>query len=78
VSRQLAAAEGTRISRPVPEFIDPVFAKTSRKVGKRSFSINEDERFGLVFAKNWVYKFGHGSDDENCLHMQPLLMFMCQ
>jgi hypothetical protein len=33
---------------PVPEFIDPVLAKTSRK---RSFSITENERFGLVFAK---------------------------
>jgi hypothetical protein len=34
---------------PVPEFIDPVFAKTSPK---RSFSITKNERFGL-------YKFGH-------------------
>ncbi len=34
----------------VPEFIDPVFAKTRPK---RSFSVikNDDE--------NWVYKFGH-------------------
>ncbi len=40
---------------PVPEFIDPVFAKTSLK---RSFSMTENERFGLVFA-NWVYKCGH-------------------
>jgi len=32
----------------VPEFIDPVFAKTSPK---RSFSMTEYERFGLVFAK---------------------------
>jgi hypothetical protein len=32
----------------VPEFIDPVFAKTSPK---RSFSVIENERFGLVFAK---------------------------
>ena len=32
----------------VPEFIDPVFAKTSPK---RSSSITENERFGLVFAK---------------------------
>jgi hypothetical protein len=33
---------------PMPEFIDPVFAKTSPK---RSFSIIENERFGLVVAK---------------------------
>jgi hypothetical protein len=33
---------------PVPEFIDPVFAKTSPKC---SFSLIENERFGLVFAK---------------------------
>ncbi len=31
----------------MPEIIDPVFAKTSLK---RSFSMNENERFGLVFA----------------------------
>jgi hypothetical protein len=31
---------------PVPEFIDPVFAKTSPN---RSFSVMENERFGLVF-----------------------------
>jgi hypothetical protein len=35
-------------SIPVPEFIDPVFAKTSTK---RSFSVIEYERFRLVFAK---------------------------
>ncbi len=33
---------------PVPEFIDPVFVKTSRK---RSVLVIENERFGLVFAK---------------------------
>jgi hypothetical protein len=32
------------------------FRKTS---AKRSFSVIENECFGLVFAKNWVYKFGH-------------------
>jgi hypothetical protein len=32
----------------VPEFIDPVFAKTSPK---RSFSVIENERFGRVFVK---------------------------
>jgi hypothetical protein len=40
----------------VPEIIDPVFAKTR---SKRSFSMTEYERFGLVFAKTRVYKFGH-------------------
>jgi hypothetical protein len=32
----------------VPEFIDPVFVKTSPK---RSFAMTENEQFGLVFAK---------------------------
>jgi hypothetical protein len=32
----------------VPEFIDPVFAKTNPK---SSFSVIENERFGRVFAK---------------------------
>ncbi len=41
---------------PVPEIIDTVFAKTSPI---RSFSITEYERFGLVFTKSRVYKFGH-------------------
>jgi hypothetical protein len=42
---------------PVPEFLDTVFAKTSTT---RSFSMTENERFGLVFLllENWVYKFG--------------------
>ncbi len=35
------------IHSPLPEFIDPVFAKTSLK---RSFSVIENERFRLVFA----------------------------
>ncbi len=43
-------------SRPVPEIKDPVFAKTSPK---RSFSITKYERFGFVFTKTRVYKFGH-------------------
>jgi hypothetical protein len=44
------------IPDPVPEIIDPVFAKTSPK---RSFSITKYERFGLLFTKTRVYKFGH-------------------
>jgi hypothetical protein len=32
----------------VPEFIDPIFTKTSPK---RSFSVILNERFGLIFAK---------------------------
>jgi hypothetical protein len=33
---------------PVPEIIDPVFAKTSPE---RSFCMTENEHFGLVFVK---------------------------
>ncbi len=40
----------------MPEIIETVFAKTSPK---RSFSMTEYERFGLVFTKTRVYKFGH-------------------
>jgi hypothetical protein len=36
------------IRPPVPEIIDPVFAKTSPNC---SFSVIENERFGLVFTK---------------------------
>jgi hypothetical protein len=43
----------------VPEIIDPVFAKTSQNA---RFLLSEYERFGLVFTKTRVYKFGHGLD----------------
>jgi hypothetical protein len=35
-------------TRSVPEFIDQIFARTS---SKRSFSVIENDCFGLVFAK---------------------------
>ncbi len=41
----------------VPEFIDPVFTKTSPK---RSFSVIQNERFGLVFAKTGSIILGIG------------------
>jgi hypothetical protein len=41
----------------VPEFIDPVFAKKSPK---RSFSLIENERFVLVFAKTRSINSGTG------------------
>ena len=37
------------VNLPVPEIIDTVFVKTSPK---RSFSMTEYERFGLVFLEN--------------------------
>jgi hypothetical protein len=43
----------TKRKRPVPEFIDPVFTKTSPK---RSFSVIQNERFGLVFAKTGCFR----------------------
>jgi hypothetical protein len=36
------------IRKPLPQFIDPVFVKTSPK---HSFSITENDHFGLDFAK---------------------------
>ncbi len=42
---------------PVPEFVDPVFVKTSPK---RSFSMTENKRFGLVFAKTGSINSGSG------------------
>jgi hypothetical protein len=50
--------------KPVPEFIDPVFAKTSPK---RWFSVIENKRFGLVFAKTGSIISGTG-------HIQQLAM----
>ncbi len=45
-------------SNTEPEFIDPVLAKTSPK---RSFSVIENERFGLVFAETGSINSGTGS-----------------
>jgi hypothetical protein len=39
----------------VPEFIDPVFGKT---IPKRSFSMTENEHFGLVFPKTGYVNSG--------------------
>jgi hypothetical protein len=38
----------TTLETPVPEIIDPVFAKTSQNA---RFLLSENERFGLVFVK---------------------------
>jgi hypothetical protein len=37
-----------QVNSPVPEIIDPVFAKTSQNA---RFLLSENERFGLVFVK---------------------------
>jgi hypothetical protein len=58
--QQQIAAEYTHTANlphiPVPEFIDPVFAKTSLK---HSFSIIENERFGLRLTGS----INSGTDD---------------
>jgi hypothetical protein len=41
----------------VPEFIDPVFMTTR---AKRSFSISDNEHFGLVFTKTGSINSGTG------------------
>jgi hypothetical protein len=46
-----------KVNTTVPEFIDPDFAKTCPK---RSFSVTENERFGLVFAKTGSINSGTG------------------
>jgi hypothetical protein len=46
----------------VPEFIDPVFAKTSPK---RSFCMTENERIGLVFVKTGSINSGTSFGSEN-------------
>jgi hypothetical protein len=42
---------------PVPEFIDPVFEKTSPK---RSFSMTENDCCGVVFTKTGSMNSGSG------------------
>ncbi len=43
---------------PVPEIIDPVFAKTSQNA---RFHLSENERFGLVFVKTGSINSGTGN-----------------
>jgi hypothetical protein len=44
---------------PVPEIIDPFFAKTSQNA---RFLVSENERFGLVFVKTGSINSGTGID----------------
>jgi hypothetical protein len=53
---------GSQPMSTVPEFVDPDFAKTSPK---RLFSMTENERFGLVFAKTGSINSG------KAVHMEP-------
>jgi hypothetical protein len=47
-----------QLSSAVPESIDPVFAR--KKTPKRSLSVIENKRFGLVFAKTGSINSGTG------------------
>ncbi len=64
--------EGGGGSLLVPEIIDPVFAKTSPNP---SVSMTEYERFGLVFTKTRVYKFGHRNGKTSLVHYRTLSFF---
>jgi hypothetical protein len=59
VAAALPVTEAARVFSlpPVPEFIDPVFTKTSPK---RSSSVIQNERFGHVFAKTGSIISGTG------------------
>jgi hypothetical protein len=49
---------------PVPEIIDPVFAKTSQNA---RFLLSENERFGLVFVKTGSINSGTGINSKSIL-----------
>ncbi len=49
----------------MPEIIEPVFAKTSPK---RGFSMSENERFGLVFAKTGSINSGTVECTQCCMY----------
>ncbi len=51
------SVSSARMQRPVPEIIDPVFAKTSQNA---RFLLSENERFGLVFVKTGSINSGTG------------------
>jgi hypothetical protein len=44
----MAILDQIRSLKPMPEIIDPIFAKTSQNA---RFILSENERFGLVFVK---------------------------
>jgi hypothetical protein len=68
-----ACAETQSMShKQVPEIIDQLFVKTSPI---RSFSMTENERFGLVFTKTRVYKFGHRLSQAKFLLVLLVLKF---
>ncbi len=50
-------------NQPVPEIIDPVFAKTSQNA---RFLLSENERFGLVFVKTGSINSGTGGVHGHC------------
>ncbi len=58
----------------MPEFIDPFFAKTSPK---RLFSISENERFGLVFAKTGSVNSGTGVSVHMFVHERGDAGILC-
>ncbi len=57
---------GLTINAPVPEIIDPVFAKTSQNA---RFLLGENERFGLVFVKT-------GSINSGTIYTAPSVMLL--
>ncbi len=58
-------------SSPVPEFINSVFGKTSPK---RSFSVMQNERLGLVFAKTGSINLGTGFPSIKKTPIYPCLL----
>jgi hypothetical protein len=58
---QLITSEENTALRPVPEIYRPSFRENKEN---RSFSISENERFGLVFAKTEPINTGTGRDHE--------------
>ncbi len=66
-SWQIFAKIHESIRSPVPEIIDPVFAKTSQNA---RFLLSENERFGLVFVKTGSINSATRSFREN---LSPVL-----
>jgi hypothetical protein len=57
IERDNTSEGGGLPTLPVPEIIDPVFAKTSQNA---RFLLSENERFGLVFVKTGSINSGTG------------------
>ncbi len=73
-AKTVSIISGTVNMRPMPEIIDPVFAKTSQN---DRFLLSENERFGLVFVKTGSINSGTGCKQTNSVESFSKMICLC-